>query len=178
MLRKIIRNEQGFVLIVSLLMLVILMVIGIAATNTTTIELQISGNDKATKQTFYQAEGGTQVGVVLVEDAYIRGGYPSNDWSEGAALVNNKDFYLNDYTAPAPNWNTPDVTMQQTSLIYRSAMKIAPGSAIQMAAGYEGQGKAAGRGGAIRTYDIWARHAGEANSEATIVIKWDLIPQI
>jgi len=50
-------NEQGFVLVAALMMLMILLVIGIAATNTTTIELQISGNDKLAKQTFYQAEG-------------------------------------------------------------------------------------------------------------------------
>ena len=49
-------NEQGFVLIVSLLMLMVLMIIGIAATNTTTIELQISGNDKVSKMAFYAAE--------------------------------------------------------------------------------------------------------------------------
>lgn len=54
---KTVNNEQGFVLVASLMMLMILLVIGIAATNTTTIELQISGNDKLAKQTFYQAEG-------------------------------------------------------------------------------------------------------------------------
>ena len=56
-IKKTIDNEQGFVLIVSLLILMVLMIIGIAATNTTTIELQISGNDKLAKQVFYQAEG-------------------------------------------------------------------------------------------------------------------------
>lgn len=56
-INKTINNERGFVLIVSLLMLMVLMIIGIAATNTTTIELGISGNDKLSKQTFYQAEG-------------------------------------------------------------------------------------------------------------------------
>jgi Tfp pilus assembly protein PilX len=56
-LTKTINNEQGFVLVASLMMLMVLMIIGIAATNTTTLELQISGNDKLAKQTFYQAEG-------------------------------------------------------------------------------------------------------------------------
>jgi len=56
-LLKITNNEQGFVLVASLMMLMVLMIIGIAATNTTTLELQISGNDKLAKQTFYQAEG-------------------------------------------------------------------------------------------------------------------------
>lgn len=59
MLSKKLQNEEGFVLIVSLMMLVVLMIIGIAATNTTTIELQISGNDKSSTQTFYQAEAVT-----------------------------------------------------------------------------------------------------------------------
>lgn len=55
-MKKTINNEQGFVLIASLMMLMVLMIIGIAATNTTTLELQISGNDKLNKQTFYQAD--------------------------------------------------------------------------------------------------------------------------
>lgn len=55
-INTIIENEQGFVLITSLLMLMVLLLIGIAATNTTTIELQISGNDKLAKQNFYEAE--------------------------------------------------------------------------------------------------------------------------
>ena len=57
-LTKTINNEQGFVLIASLMMLMILLIIGIAATNTTTIELQISGNDKVNKMAFYSAESG------------------------------------------------------------------------------------------------------------------------
>ena len=172
MTMKTIKNERGFVLITSLLMLLVLMIIGIAATNTTTIDLQISGNDKVSKQTFYQAESGTQVGSELVEDAIDRSGYDTDNFTVGAVTVNHKDFYLNDTTS-GPDWTNPDVTMGQTLLVFTGATKIAPGSAIQMAAGYEGKGKAAGSGGAIRKYDIWSRHAGNANSESTIVIGWN-----
>ena len=63
---KTINNEQGFVLIASLMMLMVLMVIGIDATNTTTIELQISGNDKLAKQVFYQAEGAVAEAVRII----------------------------------------------------------------------------------------------------------------
>lgn len=174
MIRKTIKNERGFVLITSLLMLVVLMIIGIAATNTTTIELQISGNDKAAKQTFYQADGGSQVGAELVEDAIDRSGYASDGFTVGTVTVQHKDFYLNDATTvPVPDWDNPDATMQQTSLVFRGATEITPGSAIQMVAGYEGKGKAAASGGAIRKYDIWSRHSGSANSEATIAIEWN-----
>ncbi|NOX33909.1 MAG: hypothetical protein GXP56_09260 [Deltaproteobacteria bacterium] len=51
------KNEEGFVLIASMLFLVVLTIIGIAATNTTTIETNIAGNEKIYKQNFYLAEG-------------------------------------------------------------------------------------------------------------------------
>lgn len=65
---KTINNERGFVLVVSLLMLSILMIIGIAATNTTTIELQIAGNDRFAKQDFYSQETSLTNAAVRVDD--------------------------------------------------------------------------------------------------------------
>ena len=73
MMNKTINNEKGFVLIASLLMLVVLMIIGIAATNTTTIELQISGNDKVQKMNFYVAESGWQRGVEWLNTIILDG---------------------------------------------------------------------------------------------------------
>lgn len=187
MMRKTLKNEQGFVLIVSLLMLVVLMIIGIAATTTTTIDLQISGNDKVSKQTFYQAEAGTQVGTELVEDNIWEAGYANNNFTLGGVLVAHKDFYLNENPTPTtpptvgewaaadaylPNTAVPPA-VPRTDLIFKGTTSIVPGSAIQMIAGYEGKGKAAASGGAIRRYDIWSRHSGKANSESTIVIEWN-----
>ena len=71
MMNKTINNEQGFVLIASLMMLMVLMIIGIAATNTTTIELQISGNDKVQKMNFYVAESGWQLGVTWLDGLVV-----------------------------------------------------------------------------------------------------------
>jgi len=67
-MKKTIQNERGFVLITSMMMLVVLMIIGIAATNTTTIELQISGNDKAATMNFYEAEGTAYEGARWLKD--------------------------------------------------------------------------------------------------------------
>lgn len=169
MFSKQIKNEQGFVLITSLMMLVILMIVGIAATNTTDIELQIAGNDKAEKQTFYQAEGGTQVGIELVEESIFEAGY-SDGTDIGAVSVNNGDFYLNQ-TAPA--WSSPDASFGQTDLLFSGSSNIAFGNAIQLVAGYEGKGKAAGSGGIDLIYDVQSRHSGPNNSEKTIIIEWN-----
>lgn len=54
---KTLNNQNGFALVATMLFLVVLTIIGIAATNTTSIEIGIAGNDKFYKQNFYQAEG-------------------------------------------------------------------------------------------------------------------------
>lgn len=51
-------NENGFVLVVGMMILVVLSIIGIAATRNTSIELQIAANEKNYKQSFYAAEAG------------------------------------------------------------------------------------------------------------------------
>ncbi len=53
---KAIDNEDGFVLVVAMLVLIILVVIGIAATNTTNVEYQIAVNDRVAKEDFYNQE--------------------------------------------------------------------------------------------------------------------------
>jgi len=51
-------NEKGSVLIIAVIFLMLLTVIGIFATTTSTIEVQISGNDKINKMVFYAADSG------------------------------------------------------------------------------------------------------------------------
>ena len=63
-------NEDGFVLVTGLMILVILTLIGIAATRNTTIELQIAGNDRLHKETFYEAEAGAIFGSELLEQNF------------------------------------------------------------------------------------------------------------
>ncbi len=53
---NILRNDRGSVLITSVLILTLLVIIGISATNTTTIELQIAGNDRFSRKDFYNQE--------------------------------------------------------------------------------------------------------------------------
>ena len=50
------RNEEGVVLVLCLITLVLLTLIGISATTTSRLEAEISGNDKTYKEAFYAAE--------------------------------------------------------------------------------------------------------------------------
>ena len=60
------RNEEGMVLVLCLITLVLLTLIGISATTTSQLEAEISGNDKTYKEAFYAAEISLAVGETVV----------------------------------------------------------------------------------------------------------------
>jgi len=60
-------GDSGFVLVLTMLILVVLTLIGISATRTTNIELQIAGNEKWSQEAFYKADGGLEAGIELIE---------------------------------------------------------------------------------------------------------------
>jgi hypothetical protein len=51
------QSERGTATVIALIMLVLLTVLGISATNTSTIDIQIAGNQRVYKESFYLAEG-------------------------------------------------------------------------------------------------------------------------
>lgn len=55
---KHLNNEKGIAIVVAILLLLVVTLIGISAINTTTFEANISGNKRASEQTFYIAEAG------------------------------------------------------------------------------------------------------------------------
>ncbi len=59
-------NEHGFVLVTAMMVLIVLTIIGIMAMQNSTTEITISGNDRIHKQTFYQADGGTELAQHVV----------------------------------------------------------------------------------------------------------------
>lgn len=60
------RREEGSVIILVVLVLAILTIIGLSATNTADIELSIAGNDKLYRMAFSSAEGGSFATAKLV----------------------------------------------------------------------------------------------------------------
>jgi len=50
------KNEDGFVLVIALIMMVLLTLLGISASTTTEIEIQIAGNERSHGIAFYAAE--------------------------------------------------------------------------------------------------------------------------
>lgn len=105
-------DEDGFVLVSTLVILVLLVILGISTTTNTNIELQIAGNDKVYKQNFSVAEGG----------AYIEAGKVGVSASPyQVSDPGNTDQILS--VIPDP-FNASDISMWPTSnlnpLIYKS----------------------------------------------------------
>ena len=73
------QNEQGFVLILALFMLVICTIIGIAAMNTSITEIDIAGNEKVHKETSYQTEAGYAAPVAALYEKNAYGSWADNE---------------------------------------------------------------------------------------------------
>ena len=67
-MKRLLQKEDGFILITSMVVLMILSFIGIAGTRNTTVELQIAGNDKTIKELFYDAESAAMESAGLMNN--------------------------------------------------------------------------------------------------------------
>jgi Tfp pilus assembly protein PilX len=117
---SLLNNQRGSALIIALLMLVVLTLLGISATTTSTVELQISGNDKLYKRSFFAADGGTAAGSELVEQ-----NIEDRDWTDdsprGNVAILNGDFYLNRDTDagidPVPSDTNQDLVIPLSAIV-------------------------------------------------------------
>jgi len=177
-------NEKGSALIISILILLLLTIIGIAATNTSTIEILISGNDKVHKMAFHQAEGGTEVGRELLEqNIACPTGFKNEPIDIGNTRIEKKDFWQNESNATTcsyPSDSNRDIHMPanatstdaHTNIKLYGVTELSTGTAIQMAAGYEGKGKGAATGGGHIVYDLCSQRRGQASCESCIAIQY------
>lgn len=111
------KNEDGSVLVLALVMLVLLTLLGIAVTTTSIIELQIANNDRLHKTAFYTAEAGIENlraifnGLLVDRNAALMAANQSPQW----------DFALNGTEpgigqATGTNYNGGAVWIQNGSL--------------------------------------------------------------
>lgn len=195
------RNAEGFVLVAALLVMVVLSLIGIAATTNTSIELQIAGNDKVNKKTFYEAEAGAALGVELLEQSFnCVTGFQETDATNGWAdlsgtpirvytrggnnvlwnnsLIGTPETVVNDPAQadaayPVANLDPLGTDADETGYLYFGGeTSMQAGGALQMTAGYEGKGKAAGQGGVTKLFDVYSMFRGLVNSETIILFGW------
>jgi len=180
-------DENGSITVLALIMLALLTLLGISATMTSSIEVQIAGNDDRHKMALYEADGGIEVGFEMLEqNIACPGGFSTFDEGVGYldigtdVRVYSKDFWLQESepTSDYPSDVERDIRIYgpdagpHTNLTTFGATQLSTGSAIQMSAGYEGKGKGASAGGAYIVYRVYSKHMGIDNSQAEIMSQW------
>jgi len=158
-------NEQGFVLVLALFMLTICTMIGMAAMSTSTIELDIAGNERVHKETFYQAEAGSAAVAEAVLDKEAYGTWSDNEkfadlGLHGYIQINDGEFLLEVKDVdpwPGSTWNkdhqndmvedaVPDVSIRLTDQfngdvdVDKVDVRHIAGSGAEFGSGAEGAG--------------------------------------
>jgi hypothetical protein len=182
-------NENGSVLILALMLILLLTLTGLWSTQTSTINTRISANENLYNVAFYEADGGSEAAAGLIENTIWERGFCTesetvHDYGNVAIICSADPFFTSNslsnraaymprtvpFTIPS---NTTSGIPPFTDLYIAGNTELSTGGAIQMLSGYEGKGKGSAGGGAWITYDVRSHHRNLQNkSEAVVGIRW------
>lgn len=189
---RLLAREEGGIMVVALIMLVLMGIVGIAASSSSTIECRIAANERLYRIAFYAADGATEAGTVLLERSIEGRGCTVNPTSGQAGRVcqvrvSKNDFWTNLERRASEDIQIRDLGLCHVNLLFwrekavqerSSGCQPSSGGALPLMAGYEGRGKAAGAGGAFIDYDIGSQsitancEGGSAGARARIRVRW------
>ena len=169
------RNDNGYVLIMVLLLLLVLTIAGIAAIGTSTVENMLSGNIRLRETNLSTADAGAEISTAVIERA-VR-----EQDTKGFANIITDAGLAEELRATAFSMDTQDVAFaagnQNVSVdIDKMYTKWMGGSAIEYASGYEGAGKG-GASGFYTFYRINSTSTGLLTSEAVVGTIYRYVPK-
>jgi len=91
MIRKttnILTNENGAALVIALMMMIMLTLVGLGSIFTSTFEVKLSGNKRASTNAFYAADSGVQVIMANIDNFNLPGKYVDNKYDPFTDPVN------------------------------------------------------------------------------------------
>ena len=171
-------NKDGSVLIVALLMLALLTIIGVSATTTTNIELQIAGNEKFHKIAFYHADSGVYTTPKIISTCIDSGAgitigsgttEPDIRYSTGSSSTL---FYRQIMGYDTYDGGIRDIEFTLGGFdvgvdVWRARVETLAGGGAEFAAGAEGIG-AGSSGGVAIFYEMDSYGNGPANSVSNV----------
>lgn len=89
------RNEEGFVMIASLLILLVLTLLGIAVNQNSETEWRIAMNDRMQKDSFYRADAASELAAEVLEQSIACLGFPNSE--TGKVLGGDNNDSINPY---------------------------------------------------------------------------------
>ena len=120
------KNEDGSVLVLALIMLVLLTLIGISATTTSMIETKIAGNERVYKRNFYAAEAAVMQCAQNMEQPDLHN--PRPPWGGLINPVNEPDDIRLASFWEAPVDPTPQLAVIPHTLFVATSQGLAGGA--------------------------------------------------
>lgn len=176
-----IQDDSGSVTIITaILILVILTLIGLAAMDTTTVELQIAGNDQRSRIAFYNADSGVY-GVPKIVSRIVDTSDPvgiaaeADSIATGAAwdATTDQDIFFDQVMGYAIYDALPDIILGQGGFdtqidVERLRTIQLAGGGAEFASGVEGIGVGA-TGGVAVLYELDSRGQSTRGANANVV---------
>lgn len=177
-------NENGFILVLSMVVLLLVTVIGLTMINTSTYELKFAGNDKSSRMAFYMADSSGYTTPKLIGETLSAGTEPTYanlEWwddTAGAYVANDptNNFYQEVSGYIDLNLGQPEFRLTMADgivacdLIGQQAGQNVGGGA-EFASGAAGFGVGS-VGGSNLTFDINCNAATVNNSQATVQTRY------
>ena len=150
-------KEDGSVLVIALVILVLLTIAGMSSNRTSSIDMLIAGNERTYKQNLFMAEGVSMQAMQIMEETDLG---EDIDWLTSDLKSISEDDVLN-----SDNWSNgfPDGTSVVTSTLNTKAKYVAVSAGIDPGTGL-------GMGGSrVYSYQIYGRSSLN-NGECIILV--------
>lgn len=175
---RVYKQEEGFVLVTCMMIMMVLTIVGIMASTTTQMELMISGNDKVAKSAFFRADSGIFTAPKVVRETLSTG--PTldirtmkiNDLPVGDSQL---PFYreLMGFSATAGNINFDQGEGNIDADILRSGETPLVGDSTEFASGFDAGGGGGGMAvGLLYTITSTGTAPGNAVSQLEAVYRF------
>ncbi len=161
------RKESGSALVVTMIVLAILTVLGLAALDVADVNILISANDRDSKNSFFHADAGANVGHEFLEEAlYDESGNGTLFYNKKAESWRNETIHdFNSTEFPLSFYVSGD------NGVYVRAGSFGPsnyleGASTQMGAGYHSKNYF------TKNYLIRSHYEGQRNSRSEVDLGW------
>lgn len=173
------QEEDGSAIVASILILAVLTLIGISATSTSTVELQIASNDQLHKIAFYNADSGIYGTPKLISNTINTGDVPTDPgigYLPDADTTPDDEAFYDEVMGYSTHDTDNDVTFVPAGItvdidIERRGQINMPGSGAEFASGAEGVGSGSAGGIAI-FYGLAADGTSPRNSRSSLMAEY------
>ena len=185
--KRVLNNQGGSALILTLLILMVLSIMATVATRSTNMGLSTAAIYKSYQEAVYLADGGSNYGYAIIErtigngmevDLAIDSAYVSStadlELEINGSSVDNIDSADQDSVNYAPNAKISIAGETVTLDIDFTRSRKLPGASSEFASRYEGIG-AGGAGGIGLLYTVESNYKRDARSESTVRITYQCI---